>query len=78
MLSMQHKISSKTHTETRLAQQRRMVEEVVKTILEDDRFPSRRQVNAILKQNKMSLAQSHVLESYRNILKKITCTGSLA
>ena len=70
-LSMQHKISVKTRSKTRIAQQCRRTEAVVKMLLWGKRYPSRRQVNYVLKEERMSLAQPHVLEAYQNTLNKV-------
>ncbi len=70
-LSMQHKISAMAHTESRLAQQRHRTEEVVMMLLAHRRYPSRRQVNYVLERENMSLAQSHVFNTYQNARRRV-------
>ena len=70
-LSIQHKISVKTHSESRQTLQRQLTEGVVTMLLAEGRFPSRRQVNHVLERGHMSLAQPHVLEAYRSVLRKV-------
>ena len=69
-LSMQHQVSVKTRSESRLTQQRHRTEEVVAMLLAEGQYPSRRQINYVLQRESMSLAQSHVYQAYQNVLHK--------
>lgn len=64
LLSERHKAAIKIRSEKHQAQQSRRVEEVVKIIRADGRYPSQRQVDYVLNTEGMSLAQSHLQRAY--------------
>jgi hypothetical protein len=70
-LSERHRVAAKAHSEIHRAQQSRRVEEVVKMIRVDGRYPSHRQVNTVLRQEGMSLAQPHLLQAYLKALENL-------
>ncbi|MHB9100949.1 MAG: TniQ family protein [Sulfuricella sp.] len=67
-LSERHRVAAKARSEIHRAQQSRRVEEIVKMIRVDGRYPSHRQVNTVLRQEGMSLAQPHLLQAYLKVL----------
>lgn len=67
-LSKRHGVAAKARSETHRAQQSRRVEEVVRMLHVDGRYPSHRQVNTVLRQEGMSLAQPHLLRAYLKAL----------
>lgn len=67
-LSKRHRVAAKVRSEIHRAQQSRRVEEVVRMIRVDGRYPSHRQVNTVLRQEGMSLAQPHLLQAYLKAL----------
>lgn len=71
-LSERHKMSVKAHTKARHALQSQRVAEIVTSVHEAGRYPSRRVVNSILEQEKMSLARPHILEAYKIALSSIS------
>lgn len=68
LLSERHRVAAKAHSEIHRAQQSRRVEEVMQMICADGRYPSRRQVNRVLRREGMSLAQPHLLQAYLKAL----------
>ncbi len=68
LLSEHHKIAVKARSEIHQTKQSRRVEEVVKMIHAEGRYPSQRQVDYILKNEGMSLAQPHLLQAYLKAL----------
>jgi hypothetical protein len=71
-LSERHKAAIKIRSEKHQAQQSQRVEEVVKIILTEGRYPSQRQVDYILKDEGMSLAQPHLLQAYMKALEDLS------
>ena len=71
LLSKRHIGAAKARSEIHQAQQSRRVEEVVRMIRVDGRYPSRRQVNYVLRQESMSLAQPHLLQTYLKALGEL-------
>lgn len=67
-LSKQHRVAAKNRSEIHQAQQCRRVAEVVSMIRVDGRYPSRRQINYVLRREGMSLAQPHLLRAYLKAL----------
>lgn len=63
-LSKQHKAAIKMRSGKHQLQQSRRVEEVVKIIRAEGRYPSQRQVDYVLNKEGMSLAQPHLLRAY--------------
>lgn len=63
-LSKRHRVAAKTHSEIHRAKQSRRVEEIVKMVRVDGRYPSHRQINTVLRQEGMSLAQPHLMQAY--------------
>lgn len=68
LLSKRHRVAAKARSEIHRAQQSRRVEEVVRMIHVDGRYPSHRQVNTVLRHEGMSLAQPHLLQAYLKAL----------
>lgn len=68
-LSKRHSVAAKARSKIHRAQQSDRVEVVVKMICLDDRYPSHRQVNTVLRQEGMSLAQPHLLTAYLKALE---------
>ncbi len=64
LLSKRYKIAVKLRSEIYQAQQSRRVEEIVKMIHAEGRYPSQRQVDYVLKNEGMSLVQPHLLLAY--------------
>lgn len=69
LLSKRHRIATKARSEIHRAKQGCRVREVVKMICVDGRYPSHRQVNTVLRQEGMSLAQPHLLQAYLKALE---------
>lgn len=70
-VSARYKALSKARSEGHKAQQSHRVEEVMRKICAEGRYPSRRQVNLVLKRDHMSLAQPHLLKAYLNMLANL-------
>jgi hypothetical protein len=68
LLSERHKAAIKIRSEKYQAQQSLRVEEVVKLIRAEGRYPSQRQVDYVLNKEGMSLAQNHLLRAYMKVL----------
>lgn len=68
LLSKRHRVAAKVRSEIHRAQQSRRVDEIVRMIRVDGRYPSHRQVNTVLRQEGMSLAQPHLLQAYLKAL----------
>lgn len=68
LLSERHRVAAKARSEIHQAQQSRRVEEVMRMICADGLYPSRRQVNRVLRREGMSLAQPHLLQAYLKAL----------
>jgi hypothetical protein len=68
LLSKRHRVAAKVRSEIYQAQQCCRVKEVVRMIRVDRRYPSRRQVNAVLRHEGMSLAQPYLLQAYLSAL----------
>lgn len=71
LLSKRHRVAAKARSEIHQAQQSRRVEEVVRMIRVDGRYPSRRQVNTVLRHEGMSLTQPHILRAYLKVLRAL-------
>lgn len=70
-LSRRHRIASKTRSIERRGAQCRRLEEIVRKIVLDGHYPSRRRVNGYLRKESMSLAQPHLAEAMRQVLQKL-------
>ena len=68
LLSERHKVAAKTRAEVHHAQQSRRVEEVVRLIHVDGRYPSRRQVGNMLRNEGMSLVEPYLLRAYKKAI----------
>lgn len=70
-LSKRHRVAAKARSDIYRAQQSRRVEEVVRMIYVDGRYPSHRRVNTMLRQEGMSLVQPHILRVYLKALENL-------
>jgi len=70
-LSKRHRVASKARSIERQGAQRRRLEEIVREIVRDGHYPSRRRVNSYLRKESMSLAQPHLGEEMRLVLQKL-------
>lgn len=64
-LSERARVAQREGSATHQARQSSRVGEIVRQLRQAGRYPSRRQVNMILRQESMSLAQPHLLKAYR-------------
>lgn len=70
-LSRRHRVASKVRSVERQGAQCRRLEEIVREIVSDGHYPSRRRVNSHLHKESMSLAQPHLGEAMRLVLQKL-------
>jgi hypothetical protein len=69
-LAARHRTAVKARSDAYRAEQGRRVREVVWRLMDEGRYPSRRKVNGLLRKERMSLAQAHLLQAYRDALKR--------
>lgn len=67
-LSARHQAAAKARSESYQAAQCRRVCEIVKQVRDSGQYPSRRRINALLRKERMSLAQPHLLGAYKGAL----------
>lgn len=70
-LSRRHRVASKERSSERQGAQCRRLEEIVREIVSDGHYPSRRRVNSYLRKESMSLAQPHLGTAMRLVLQKL-------
>lgn len=71
LLSERYKTAIKVRSQIHQAQQGRRVEEVVKMIYMEGRYPSQLQVDYVLSKEGMSLVQPHLLLAYKKALNDV-------
>ena len=70
-LSRRHRIASRVRSVARQGAQCRRLEEIVREIVREGHYPSRRRVNGHLHKESMSLAQPHLGEAMKQILQNL-------